>query len=77
MSKVVIVFALLASVSLAGCAATLTGAYVMPRPSRVATPVATGQLPTVFVTTEVSFTANAEVAPGVCLRGSSSAACKA
>ena len=61
--------ALVAAVVLGGCAATLTGAWVLPRAGRVTTGVATGDLPTVFVSATISFTTSADIMPAPCAGG--------
>jgi len=69
--------ALVAAVVLGGCAATLTGAWVLPRAGRVTTGVATGDLPTVFVSATISFTTSADIMPAPCAGGAGSSKCVA
>ncbi len=66
---------LAAALALSGCSATLTGAWVVPRPGQVTTGVVTGSLPAVFVSSTIGFTANTEVMPSACSAGLRTSAC--
>ena len=67
----------LVALCVSGCTTAAAGAYIMPHSASKVTAAATGDLPTVFVSSAISFSANAEVAAPACAGSQGSAACKA